>query len=255
MPAAFRLLSCVLPGLCLLPAMGQAAERSAEVAGLSLVVDDPCARQVTIATDPALHGRVAVEATADHPEEIDRLSFDTQGAARVRPLRDRASCWTPVPDRSFTPTLRLLLHVPEGFGVSIGEPGFGHYDVGAIGPLTLDLSGAGVVQVARVDGHASINLSGAGSVSIAQAAIDRLDAALSGAGGLTVSQGRIGQAHVEVSGAGKVQLDAPVGDATVELSGFGSVRFAAVSGRLSKEVSGAGSVTVGGRVVDGSEPD
>lgn len=254
-PVAFRLLSCVLLGVCLLPAGGQAAERSAEVAGSSLVLDDPCARQVTIATDPALHGRVAVEATADHPEEIDRLSFDTQAAARVRPLRDRASCWTPVPDRSFTPTLRLLLRVPEGFGVSISEPGFGRYEVGAIGPLTLDLSGAGVVQVARADGHASIDLSGAGRVSIAQAAIDRLDATLSGAGGVTVSRGRIGQARVKVSGTAEVQVGAPVGDATVELSELGSVRFAAVTGRLSREVSGAGSVVVDGAVVEGGEPD
>lgn len=254
MPAA-SWLSCVLLGACLIPAVGQAAERSVEVEGSSLAVDDPCARQVTIAADPALHGQVAVEATADHPEEIDRLSFDAQGAVRVHPLRDRASCWTPVPDRSFTPTLRLLLRVPDGFGVSIREPGFGRYEVGAIGPLTLDLSGAGVVQVARVDGHAAINLSGAGTVSIAHAAVDRLDAGLSGAGAVTVSQGRIGQADVETSGVGTVRVDASVGDATVALSGMGSVRFAVVTGRLSRKVSGAGSVVVGGAVVGGGEPD
>ncbi len=97
--SVFRVLPIILLGLFPFLVQASAAERSAEVAGSSLVVDDPCARQVTIATDPALHGRVAVEATADHPEEIDRLSFDTQGAARVRPLRDRASCWTPAPDR------------------------------------------------------------------------------------------------------------------------------------------------------------
>ncbi len=259
MTSVFRLLPVILLSLSsfLAPTLAQAsaAERSAEVEGSSLVVEDPCARQVTIATDPALHGRVAVEATADHPEEIDRLSFDTQGAARVRPARDRASCWTPMPERSFTPTLRLVLRVPDGFGVSIGEPGFGRYEVGAIGKLALALSGAGVVRVARVDGPATIDLSGAGSVSIAQAAIDTLDAVLSGAGGVTVSRGRIGQAHVKVSGVGTVRVDASVGDATVALSGLGSVRFAVVTGRLSRKVSGAGSVVVGGAVVGGGEPD
>ncbi len=254
MPAA-SWLSCVLLGACLIPAVGQAAERSVEVEGSSLLVEDPCARQVTIAADPALHGQVAVQATADHPEEIDRLSFDTQGAARVRPLHDQASCWTPAPDRPFTSTLRLLLRVPTGFGVSIKEPGFGHYEVGAIGPLALALSGAGVVQVARVEGRASIDLSGEGNVSIAQAAIDELNAVLSGAGGVTVSQGRIGRAQVTVSGAGTVGVGASVGDATAVLSGSGSVRFAAVAGRLDKKVSGDGTVMVGGAVVGGGEPD
>ncbi len=251
----FRLLPVILLGVSVPLAQACAAERSVEVDGSSLAIDDPCARQVTITTDPALRGRIAVAATADHPEEIDRLSFDTQGAARVRPLHDRASCWTPTPDGPFTPTLRLLLRVPERFGVSIDEPGFGQYEVGAIGPLTLDLSGAGTVRVAGVAGRASIALSGAAEVTIAQAEIGGLDAELSGAGSVTVSQGRIGRVHVQVSGAGTVQVGAAVGDASVQLSGFGSVRFATLTGRLTREVSGAGTVSVGGVAVGGDASD
>ena len=114
------------------------------------------------ATDPALHGRVAIEATADHPEQIDRLVFEVQGAARVHPPRDRGFCRTPMPDAPFRPTLRL--RVPDGFGVSIEEAGFVRYDVGAVGPLKLDLSGAGTVRVARMAGQAAIDLSGAATV-------------------------------------------------------------------------------------------
>ena len=253
--SVFRLLPIILLGLFPFLVQASAAERSAEVDGSSLAIDDPCARQVTITTDPSLHGRVSVAATADHPEEIDRLSFDTQGAARVRPLRDRASCWTPTPDGSFTPTLRLVLRVPEKFGVSIDEPGFGQYDVGAIGTLTLDLSGAGAVRVAGVAGHASVDLSGAAEITIAQADIDALDTELSGAGNVTVSQGRIGRVQAQVSGAGTVRVGATVGDASVELSGFGSVRFATLTGRLTREVSGAGTVYVGGVAVGGASSD
>ncbi len=255
MVPAFRLLFCILLGVCLPRAQGRASQRSAEVEGSGLAVADPCARQVTITADPRLQGRVAVDATAEHPEEIDRLVFDTQGTARVRPLHDRASCWTPTPNESFTPTLRLVLRVPDGFGVSIEESGFGQYEVGAIGPLTLDLSGAGMVRVARVAGHTAINLSGAANVAIAQAAIDRLAINLSGAGGVTVSQGRIGRIDVNASGAGTVRVGAAVGDATVALSGFGSVRFATVTGRLTKEVSGAGRVSVGGAAAGSDTSD
>ncbi len=250
-----RLLPVILLGASLPLAPACAAERAVQVDGSSLAIDDPCARQVTITTDPSLHGRVAMEATADHPEEIDRLSFDTQGAARVRPLRDHASCWTPTPDESFTPTLRLALRVPERFGVAIAEPGFGQYDIGAIGTLTLDVSGAGVVRVAGVAGHAAIALSGAAEVTIAQAEADALDTQMSGAGSVTVSQGRIGRVHAQVSGAGTIRVGATVGDASVELSGFGSVRFATLTGRLTREVSGAGTVSVGGVAVGGDPSD
>lgn len=255
MVPAFRLLPCILSSLFLYVAPGLAAERSARVEGSSLAVADPCARQVTITVDPALRGQVAVEATADHPEEIDRLVFDSHGSARVRPSPDRASCWTPTPKGSFVPTLRLSLRVPGGFGVSIDESGFGRYDVGSVGALALDLSGAGVVRVARVAGPTAINLSGAATVAIAQAETDRLSVGLSGAGGVTVSQGRVGRVDVEASGAGTVRVGASVGDARVALSGFGSVRFATVTGRLSKEVSGAGSVVVGGVATGDGEPD
>ncbi len=249
---AFRLLPVILLGssLALAPIQGRAAERSASVDGASLAIGGTCARQVTITTDPSLHGRVAVAATADHPEEIDRLSFDTEGAARVRPLRDRERCWTPTPDGPFMPTLRLQLRVPDGFAVAIDEAGSSQYDIGAIGTLALELSGAGTIRVAGVSGDATINLSGAAEVMIARAEIDKLDAEMSGAGSVTVSQGRIGTVQVDASGAGTVRVGATVRDAAVEMSGFGSVRFATVTGRLTREVSGAGSVTVGGGLSD-----
>ena len=253
--AAFRLLPVLLLGVFLSPLSGRAAGRSALVDGASLAIGGTCARQVTIATDPSLHGRVAVAATADHPEEIDRLSFDTDGAARVRPLRDRERCWTPTTDEPFTPTLRLQLRVPDRFAVAIEEAGFSQYDIGAIGTLALELSGAGTIRVAGVSGDTTISLSGAAEVTIARAEIDRLNAEISGAGSVPVPQGRIGAVQVESSGAGTVRVGATVRDATVELSGFGSVRFATVTGRLTREVSGAGSVTVGGVAVGGGSSD
>ena len=255
--AAFRLLPVILlgPSLALGPVQGRAAERSALLDGTSLAIGGTCALQVTIATDPSLHGRVAVAATADHPEEIDRLSFDSEGAARVRPLRDRERCWAPTEDGLFRPTLRLQLRVPDRFAIAIEEARFSQYDIGAIGTLALELSGASAIRVAAVSGDATISLSGAAEVTIARAEIDRLNAEMSGAGSVTVPQGRIGAVQVESSGAGTVRVGATVRDATVELSGFGSVRFATVTGRLTREVSGAGSVTVGGVAVGGGSSD
>jgi hypothetical protein len=243
------LLPVALFGLAVPLLGGHAAERSLRLGGSDLVIDDPCARQVTITADPALHGQVVVEARAGHAEELDRLVFESRGRVRIRPVVAGTRCWQPSPG-ALDPTLHLALRVPEGFGLAIDEPGFGSYAIGATGTLTLDLSGAGAVTVARVAGDASIDLSGSATVMIAQADMDRLTTGLSGAGGVTVLQGRVGQASLDDSGTGTIRIGARTRDATVDLSGVGSVRFAVVTGTLRKDVSGAGSVSVGGAAPD-----
>ena len=234
----------VLLGISLPIAAGQAAERHLRLDGSGLALDGLCARQVTIAVDPALHAAVAVDAAADHPEELDRLAFQSDGTAKIRPARD-ADCWRPSPDGSFEPTLRVSLRMPEAFPLAIDDGGDAHYAIGATGPLTLDVSGAGTIEVAQVSGNATLDLSGSTDLAIGQADMDRLNASLSGSGSVAVTRGRIGRAALEVGGSGTLRIDAGIGDATAEVSGSGSVRLASVSGTVRKEVSGSGNMTIG----------
>jgi hypothetical protein len=240
----------------------QAASREATLPGAALLIDSPCARHVDITPDAALHGQVAIAATAEHEEELARLVMEGGAAVKLRTVRE--GCWRPLPFVHFQPTLTLLVRVPAGTALSIAESGAGAYAIGAVGgPMRLDLSGAatieaqaaaslhadisgeGSVNIAKAEGKADIAISGAGRVSIGEAAMPTLDVNLSGAGSVSVASGHVGRATFDESGFGKVSVGGEVGDATVDISGAGSIHFAKVTGSLEKHVSGAGTVTVG----------
>lgn len=240
-----------------------AAGREVLLPGASLSVDSPCARHVDIRADPALHGQVAVTASADHQEELDRLIVDT-ARERVRIHTVPQGCWRPALDFSFTPTLTLVVRVSAEAAIAIDESGAGDYDIGDIGgPLDLDLSGAAKVRAGRAtdlttdisgdasvivtaaEGRGSIGISGHGSVVVNQARMPALHIDLSGAGSVSIGIGHVGHATLSESGFGTVRIGGDVDDAKVDISGAGSVHFAKVNGSLEKDVSGAGSVTVG----------
>jgi hypothetical protein len=258
-----RTLACLAAVLLGLPAAARGETRQTTQPGTSLAIASPCARTVTIMPDAALSGRVVLDATADHAEEIAQLRFDTDGqAARLRGPRER--CWTPEGDDHFQSTLHLALRVPEAMPVTIDESGGADYRLGAIGgPLTLnvsggikllaahvrtmtmDISGGADLTIARLEGSLHANLSGGSKIQIDQADLSDMTMDMSGGGAFKLGGGQIGRFNLQLSGAGAVSIGATVGDATIALSGVGDVTIAKVTGRLTKDVEGVGNVTIG----------
>lgn len=248
--------------LPILSAPASALERAQTLTGDRLSIDSPCARHVDIQPDPALHDGIVVRASADHPEELAQLLFDTQDGARihVRPT----GCWRPDGSGSFVPTLTLSIRVPSRMPLAIDESGAAEYGIGAVGgPLRLDLSGSVTlvdaqvaaldaqlsgtanVSVARAQGEGHIDLSGSGNLTIDQADLSVLVASVSGTGQVTIAHGQVGPATLDISGTGAIRIDAVVDSATADVSGVGHVRLARVTGALRKDISGVGTVTVG----------
>ncbi|MBE7211910.1 MAG: DUF2807 domain-containing protein [Gluconacetobacter diazotrophicus] len=224
--------------------------RSFAADGGSLAISGPCARHVTVQVDPALRERIAVDATAEHPEEIAQLAVDGRdGAARVELAPDRRQCWRPDPSGSFRPTLVLTVRIPAGFPVAISSSGTEDYTLGAVGPLTLSASGATTLVADSVAGDARIELSGHGDVGIGELDAALLSADISGTGSVRVKGGRINRATLSLSGNGEMRIDPTVGDATVDVSGVGDVVLGGVSGRLTRSVSGMATIMVAGQRV------
>ena len=93
----------------------------ARIGGPSLVIERSCARRVEIRVDPDLHDQVALHATADRQEELDRVRAGTGAIARLHAVE--AGCWRPEPRRAFMPTVDLVLRVPPTFALSIADEG------------------------------------------------------------------------------------------------------------------------------------
>lgn len=238
-----------------------AATLNVPLTGHALAIDTPCAEHVDIQPDPTLHDQVTLQATAEHPEEIDRLVLASGNTASIRTNKEGCGHTD-----LFGPhrTLTLSIRVPAGFPLDIDESGAGHYQIGPVnGPMKIDLSGAAELTIAQatqldVDisgegnitlgqarGAAHINMSGHGRIAIDHAVMPNLDADMSGAGALTIAAGDIGQVKIDDSGLGAIRLETTVADAAVDISGAGSVHFAKLTGTLNKDISGMGAVTVG----------
>jgi hypothetical protein len=251
----------LLPILALTATAAHAATLNVPLTGHTLAIDTPCAEHVDIQSDPSLHDQITVQATADHPEEIDRLVLSSGDTATIRTRQ--GGCWHTdifVGHR----TLALTIRVPAGFPLDIDEAGAGRYTIGSVnGPMKIDLSGAADLTIAQVTsldvdisgagnitlgqarGPAHIDMSGHGRIAIDHATIPSLDADMSGAGALTVAAGEITKAKIDDSGVGSIRLETTVTDAAVDISGAGSVHFAKLTGSLNKDISGVGAVTVG----------
>jgi hypothetical protein len=240
-----------------------AASLSTMLSGSALTMDTPCARHVEIVPDPTLKGQVAVQATAEHQEELDHLMLETRNEAAVIHTRP-GQCWRAGFGFGSEPTLVLSVRVAAGMALSVDESAVATYAIGPVGGrlsvdisgstqinaarasrLDVNLSGNGAVTVDQAGGPVNVDLSGHGKVSIGQVTGPRLSVDISGAGALSVAGGQIDSVSIDDSGAGSIQIGAAVGDATVDLSGVGSVHFAKVAGRVEKDVSGMGSVTIG----------
>ncbi len=235
-----------------------------EATGTRLVIDTSCAEAVTIQPNPSLTGRAIVDATAEHPDELAQLAFDSGQAARLRVPADR--CWRPEPEGSFSPTLNIAVQVPASFDIAISEGGGATYKSAmlaahsrltsavasgcdpAASPRSQRISAAAArPKIASVDGTVKAEISGGGGIDIGHGTAPVLTLDLSGGGTFTLGDGTVDKLAVNMSGGGQAHIGATVQDASLEVSGGGSVSVAKVTGSLSKDVSGAGSVTVGGR--------
>jgi hypothetical protein len=259
-----------------LPQIAQAQALHQTVSGSKLEIGLPCAKTISVATDPALSGQVVLDATAAHPEELSQMEF-TGGAAAKLQLRGwftmgagslislHGDCWRPGTAPDFEPTLQVRLTVPPGLPLAIDASGHGEYHVAVGGPLQLassgssrldaadvtalavEISGSGKAGFARVTGPINVNLSGSGDVAVAVAQVPAVALAMSGSGSFRIQGGHVGKLAVENSGSGHVGVAATVDTASVDGSGSGDVVIARLTGALSQNISGSGGVTVQSR--------
>ena len=255
-PRRSPILALLLLGNCCLAGPALAEQRPVSIAGSSLQLADLCARHVFLTVDPALQDRVEGTISADHVEEIERLSFSGGGGvAKVRPRDPAAACWPARPSGPFTPTLDIALRIPRAMPLSVSESGMSRYDIGGVGPLSIEMSGFGTFRIGSATGPVSMDLSGHADVTLASIDADRLRIGLSGDGRVAVPQGRIEQMVLDQSGVGTVQIGATVSDATLALSGAGSAQLDKVTGPVRKDLSGMTTLTVNGQRSGGFHDD
>ena len=247
--------------LCVVAGAAHAESRHLEAVGTSLAIDSPCARNVTIQSDPALHGQFVIDAQAEHPEELARLLFDGGTTAKLH-IKTR-SCDGSFLGNGDQSTLDLTIHVPPAADLAIDEAGGAHYTIGAVGKMALDisggvqleaastvdvslsLSGGAEIKIGQTSGKMKVDVSGGADIHVDHATLADLTLSLSGGGNFVLGGGTVGRLSLEVSGAGSVDVGAPVGDATVSMSGAGSVHIARVTGKLTKDIDGVGDVEIG----------
>jgi hypothetical protein len=241
--------------------LAQAETRQMEATGSSLAVDSPCARAVTVEPDASLSGKAVAVATAEHPEELAQLAFDSQGTAKLHVPAEK--CWRDG-DGAWEPTLTIAVRVPVGFPLTVSESGGADYTIGDVGgklalevsggaqlkaaratEVSLDLSGGGEVTLGSVSGPLKASVSGGGTITVAHAVAPSLDLDISGGGTFDLTDGSVAKLALDLSGGGDVKLGGTVGDATLDVSGAGSVHIAKVTGSVTKDVTGAGSVDIG----------
>ncbi|WP_419729113.1 GIN domain-containing protein [Lichenicola sp.] len=245
--------ACAIPVvlLLLLPGAASAAERDATLAGDRLAIDLACVRTVEIQPDSGLHDSIVVHATADHPEELDRLVLEQQDGARVR--ETPGPCWQPAGNPLKQSTVVLRVRIPSRTPLSVDASGAATYAIGDTGgPLRLDLSGSEILTAGAV-GPLQAELSGDGRARIAGVEGDaRVE--LSGSGQVVVGQGQIDRATLEVSGSGGIRIGGSIDTASASVSGSGTIALAHVAGALSRDISGTGSISVGNRPAPGNRP-
>ncbi|MCQ8277029.1 DUF2807 domain-containing protein [Acetobacteraceae bacterium KSS8] len=227
-----------------------------ETPGRTLALVESCARHVSVTVDPGLSGRVALSADAANPQEIDQIgAAEKDGAARIGLKPGLQECWRPSENVRFKRTLVLSLRIPAGSDVSISESGFGDYALGAVGALTMEVSGLTMLTAESVTGNVRLNMSGAGKVTLDRVDASRVAAELSGAGEFRVKDGRIGDLTVDDSGAATVSVTPAVENAKLSISGVGDIAVGGVRGQLTRSTSGLGRIVVAGRPTATTQAD
>lgn len=244
--------------LLFVPGLAFAQTLHTEAAGSSLSIDGPCAVDVRLTVDPALTGKVVLDATAAREEEISGLALRTEQQKAV--LQHEGEC----PDGQ--ETLHLAIRIPPRFPLSIDDSGGGHYGVpdlhapvsidssgsltiemGAVGPFSLEQSGSGTVNVVAVEGAVHVEQSGSGEVAIGGGRIPALELTASGSGRFHYGPGSIGALQLESSGNADIGIEAEVGAASFDVSGSGTVRVRRVTGPVSRNEEGSARLIIENR--------
>jgi hypothetical protein len=236
--------------------------------GSRLGLELSCARSITVTADPGLSNRVALDARADHAEEIAEMAFT--GGTEVTLKRHggmfgQGECWTERQPGQMKPTLDVTLRVAPGFPISIdasgdttyhvavGGPlhldisGSPHVDVTEVTDLTMDASGSGQARFGNVSGSVHLSLSGSGLVSVAHGQTQAVTIDASGSGSFTMDGGSVGKLAVSSSGSAKIEFGGRIETAAVALSGSGDVHIHQLTGALTQDISGSGTVQIASR--------
>lgn len=168
--------------------------------------------------------RVDVAAHPDYISRVEALTADSVLAIRM--LHDRAQGETEGNDTHQYFLVTVTAPVPR----TIELDGAGYVDLGSVvsrQPLTLAINGAGNVATAQLETPAlTVVLDGAGNASLPAVATGALSVAINGAGNITLG-GMASSADLSVEGVGHIDAS--------QLS---------VSGQTRQDVAGAGVITV-----------
>ena len=168
--------------------------------------------------------RIDVAAHPDYISRVEALTADSVLAIRM--LHDRAQGETEGNDTHQYFLVTVTAPVPR----TIELDGAGYVDLGSVvsrQPLTLAINGAGNVATAQLETPAlTVVLDGAGNASLPAVATGALSVAINGAGNITLG-GMASSADLSVEGVGHIDAS--------QLS---------VSGQTRQDVAGAGVITV-----------
>lgn len=247
-----------------------AAERSWTVSGQSLNISGPCAKAVSIEPSADLQGKIEVQASAEHQQEIDRLSITGGSAATIEKNTEHCYSGSLAVDigsvslgfSNFKPTLKLTVRVPAGIAIGVKDGGSGDYSVGAVGgpldvkmsgsgelhavnatKLNLALSGSGSATIDDVSGMLASKQSGSGNVTLGRVSVSTSEVALSGSGHFSANDGNAGQVSAKISGSGHLHLP-DVGGLELATAGSGDSVIRRDNGAVEAKLAGSGKLIV-----------
>lgn len=141
-----------------------------------------------------------------------------------------------------TEPLDLVLELPEGTGLTLD----GFVGEAEIGDLEADVAIGAVEGRVTLGSVKNAGLATVGTARIAAAGVaGDLEVNVTGAGVVEVAAGEVGAARLNVTGAGTITVDAPIETAEVNMVGAGTVRLAEVATEPSVRRVGAGELQIG----------
>ncbi len=249
--------SAIFIGLLALCDGAVAASASKVLDGKALDIRTGCVSSVEIEPRSDLAGKITIEASADHADEIDALTFGSGDTARIE---RRGNC---IDHQKIT--LVLKLGVPAGTPLDIVNSGSGDYRVGDVGgPLKVLISGSGAFKggnfttadltisgssdasLAQIEGPARFTISGTGNIKIGTAQAPEMKIKITGTGKIELASGVIGTLAASVTGPGGVTLHATADTAALAMTGPGSIAVDKVTGPVQQHSIGPGSIRIGG---------
>jgi hypothetical protein len=142
---------------------------------------------------------------------------------------------------------KLVVDVPEGTDLNVSRNIKMEIHMSAL--KSLEASGAGKIHVASTvqTDKFELDISGAGEIDIARLDATTLDAELSGASDLKIEAGKVDNASYDLSGSGNIKaLDVEHRQAKVDISGAADASLH-VTEMLDADISGAGSIRYKGQ--------